>query len=147
MTSNIALRSLSFAAAAIALCLSVPAGAQEAPLDAPSTTAKSTTPAKEAAKKAAAPAPKSLGPWRSKVIAHLNSRKRGIAGGAGIATVAFKIDRSGKVMSAKVVNSSGNKALDAEAVALTERASPVPPPPADVQGATLYLKVPVRFTR
>lgn len=152
MRNNLVIRSLSAATAGIALCLGVPAFAQEPPLDAPGATGapavKSAAPAaKEGAKKMVAPAPKSLGPWRSKVIAHLNSRKRGVAGGAGIATVAFKIDRSGKVMSAQVVNSSGNKVLDGEAVALTQRASPVPPPPADVTGAALYLKVPIRFKR
>ena len=30
---------------------------------------------------------------------------------------------------------------------MTERASPVPAPPADVVGSTLYLKVPIRFKR
>ena len=53
----------------------------------------------------------------------------------------------GKVMSAQVLSSSGNKALDAEAVAMTQRASPVPAPPADIAGDTLYLKVPIRFKR
>ena len=152
MRNNLVIRSLSAAAFGIALCLGMPAFAQELPLDAPrakgAAAAKSAAPAaKDAAKKGAAQAPKSLGPWRSNVIAHLNSRKRGVAGGAGIVTVAFKIDRSGKVMSAQVVNSSGNKALDGEAIALTRRASPVPPPPADVAGAVLYLKVPIRFSR
>lgn len=140
--------------AGLALSLSTPVVAQQAGNVAepsaeppPAATAAAAPSAATAAKKAPAPAPKSLATWRGKVIAHLNSRKRDFGGGAGTATVAFKIDRSGKVMSAKVVTSSGNKALDAEAVALTERASPVPPPPNDVPGASLYLKVPVRFTR
>lgn len=104
-----------------------------------------TTPKANAPKKAAA-APKSLAPWRQKLLTHINSHKRGFAGGAGTASVAFKIDRSGKVLSTQVVKSSGNKALDAEAMALTKRASPVPPPPADVTGKTLFLTVPIRFS-
>jgi protein TonB len=103
-------------------------------------------PAATAAKKAP-PSTKSLTTWRGKVISHLNSRKSGAVGGDGTTTVAFKIDRSGKVMSAQVLSSSGNKALDAEAVAMTQRASPVPAPPADIAGDTLYLKVPIRFKR
>ncbi len=103
-------------------------------------------PAAAAAKKAP-PSPKVLAAWRGKVITHLNSRKREFGGADGTATVAFKIDRSGKVMSAQVLASSGNKALDAEAVAMTQRASPVPAPPADIAGDTLYLKVPIRFKR
>jgi len=43
--------------------------------------------------------------------------------------------------------SSGKAALDQEAVAMTQRASPVPAPPADVVGSTVYLKVPTRFKR
>lgn len=103
-------------------------------------------PAAAAAKKAP-PSPKVLAAWRGKVITHLNSRKREFGGADGTATVAFKIDRSGKVMSAQVLSSSGNKELDAEAVAMTQRASPVPAPPADIAGDTLYLKVPIRFKR
>lgn len=104
-----------------------------------------TTPKANAPKKAAA-APKSLAPWRQKLLTHINSHKRGFSGGAGTAAVAFKIDRSGKVLSTQVVKSSGNKALDAEAMALAKRASPVPPPPADVTGKTLFLTVPIRFS-
>jgi len=125
-----------------------PAQAQElAPvkIEPQTTTPAPQTPAAQAGKKQ--PQPKSLVAWRSKVIAHLNSRKSGAAAADGTTTVAFKIDRSGKVVSAQVVTSSGNKGLDAEAVALTQRASPVPAPPADITGATLYLKVPIRFKK
>ena len=81
------------------------------------------------------------------MIAHLNSAKREFGAADGVSTVAFSIDRSGKVLTAKVLASSGNKTLDQEAVALTQRASPVPAPPADIAGETLYLKVPIRFKR
>ncbi len=137
--------------AGLAVMLPVTAAAQQAPGNVepvlePLPTAAISAPEKPAVTKPA-PAPKSLEAWRGKVLAHLNSSKRGISNGAGMATVAFKIDRSGKVTSAKVVTSSGNKLLDAEAVALTQRASPVPPPPADVAGSSLYLKVPIRFAK
>jgi protein TonB len=91
--------------------------------------------------------PKSLATWRGQVIAHLNSRKREFGNADGTSTVAFSIDRSGKVVSARILSSSGNNALDEEAVALTQRASPVPPPPSDVAGSTLHLQVPIRFKR
>lgn len=137
--------------ASLAVLVPVTGAAQQAPGNVvpviePLPTAAIATPEKPAVTKPA-PAPKSLAAWRSKVLAHLNSNKRGVSNGAGTATVAFKIDRSGKVTSAQVVTSSGNKALDAEAVALTQRASPVPPPPADVAGSSLYLKVPIRFAK
>ncbi|HEY0218520.1 MAG TPA: TonB family protein, partial [Afipia sp.] len=41
--------------------------------------------------------------------------------------------------------SSGDAALDQEAVALAHRVSPVPPPPPDVAGGSILLAVPVRF--
>jgi len=137
--------------ASLAVLVPVTAAAQQStgnvePMIEPLPTAAAPTAASRTAKKPA-PAPKSLAAWRGKVMAHLNSNKRGFSSGGGTATVAFKIDRSGKVTSAKVITSSGNKALDAEAVALTQRASPVPPPPADVPGPSLYLKVPIRFAK
>jgi len=57
------------------------------------------------------------------------------------------IDRSGRVLSAHLIGASGDAALDQEAVALVQRASPVPPPPAGVGGPSITLTVPVRFSR
>ncbi|HWL03956.1 MAG TPA: energy transducer TonB, partial [Xanthobacteraceae bacterium] len=61
------------------------------------------------------------------------------------ATVAFTIDRSGRVLSARLAGSSGDAALDAEAVSLARRVSPVPAPPANIGGGSVLLAVPVRF--
>ncbi|MHB0770520.1 TonB family protein [Bradyrhizobium sp. 5.13L] len=84
--------------------------------------------------------------WRSMVMALLNRHKRLPPGGSrGTATVAFTIDRSGHVGSARLVGSSGDPILDQEAVALARRASPLPPPPADFAGGSILLSVPVRF--
>lgn len=87
--------------------------------------------------------------WRGSLIAHLNRYKR-FPGGAspGTVQVAFAIDRSGNVLSSRVVGSSGDSALDAEAAAMIRRASPVPAPPAGVGGGgAISLSVPVRFNR
>ncbi|MPZ39212.1 MAG: TonB family protein [Rhizobiales bacterium] len=85
--------------------------------------------------------------WRSAVMAHLNRRKRFPPGGSrGTSTVAFTIDRSGRVLSARLVRSSGDATLDHEAVALAHRASPVPAPPPNVgNGRSVLLAVPIRF--
>jgi protein TonB len=85
--------------------------------------------------------------WRSMVMALLNRHKRFPSGGSkGTAMVAFTIDRSGRVLSARLARSSGDAALDVEAVALARRVSPVPPPPPDVgNGGNILLAVPVRF--
>lgn len=101
--------------------------------------------APEAAQK---PSTQALAAWRGKVLAHLSSHKRQVANSpGGISTVAFSIDRSGTVLTAQIVKSSGSTTLDNEAVALTKRASPVPAPPADLTGNKLYLKVPIQFAR
>ncbi|CAN7615965.1 TonB family protein [Bosea sp. LjRoot90] len=87
--------------------------------------------------------------WRGSLIAHLNRYKR-FPGGAspGTVQVAFAIDRSGNVLSSRVVGSSGDSALDAEAAAMIRRASPVPAPPAGVGGGgAISLSVPIRFSR
>jgi protein TonB len=87
--------------------------------------------------------------WKGALGAHLNRYKRfpSDANGAGTASVAFTIARSGQVLSARLVRSSGDAALDREAVALPRRASPVPAPPDGFGGATVTLSVPIRFNR
>jgi protein TonB len=87
--------------------------------------------------------------WKGALMAHLNHYKRFPHGaaGTGVATVAFTIDRSGRVLSARLVRSAGDAALDAEAASLPRRASPVPAPPPNVGGRSITLAVPIRFTR
>ncbi len=85
--------------------------------------------------------------WRGMVMAHLERFKRYPGGGGGTSSVAFTIDRAGRVLSARLIRSSGSSALDQEAAALPRRASPVPPPPGNIPGGTVLLTVPVRFSR
>jgi protein TonB len=87
--------------------------------------------------------------WRGTLIAHLNRYKRFPSGARpGTVQVAFSIDRGGRVLSARLVGSSGDSALDEEAVGMIRRASPVPAPPAGIGGGgAVSLAVPVRFSR
>lgn len=122
---------------------------------APRTTAPPTSQAQRADRAAAPFASSSLNPsmspasWRGSLMAHLNRHKRFPSGaaGTGVVTVAFTIDRSGRVLSARLVRGSGDPALDAEAVSLPRRASPVPAPPPNVGGGSVTLAVPIRFNR
>ena len=83
--------------------------------------------------------------WKSSVNAHLNRHKGGSSNGAlGTAVVAFIINRSGGVVSSRLVRSSGNPALDAKAVSTPRSASPVPVPPPDVAGSTIELALPIQ---
>lgn len=88
--------------------------------------------------------------WQGALMAHLNRYRRFPHGSAdkGVVTVSFSIDRSGRVLSSRLVRSSGDAVLDADAVSLPRRASPVPPPPPNMGGGgVMTLTVPMRYSR
>ena len=112
---------------------------------APETTAPPNRPAPPAASAAAA-----AQTWQGRLLAHLERRKRYPAEARarrlqGVAHVRFTIDRQGRVLSAAVERSSGHAALDREALALLQRAQPLPAPPAETLGERITLTVPVEF--
>jgi len=85
--------------------------------------------------------------WQSRLLAHLERRKRYPASAKrkrleGTAQVRFTIDDSGNVQSVALAGSSGVPEFDEEVVAMVRRASPVPPPP---PGVDRTIVVPVRF--
>ena len=63
----------------------------------------------------------------------------------GVAKIAFNMDRQGRVLSTRLVASSGSSALDQEALSLTQRAQ-FPPPPVVFAGGEITVTVPVRFS-
>ncbi len=75
---------------------------------------------------------------------HIARFKRSAAG-SGRATVTFTISRDGQVISARLASSSGKADLDAEAVAMVERASPMPSPPPELPGRTITLTIPITY--
>ncbi len=89
--------------------------------------------------------------WQGRLVGQLQRAKRypdsaRAAGEEGAATVSFTIDRAGKVLSVRLVRSSGSPALDQEAVALVHRAEPLPAPPPEMSGQAITLTVPIRFS-
>lgn len=121
-----------------------PAVAAETP-PAPETTAPPSRPAPAAASTAAASQT-----WQGRLLAHLERHKRYPAEARarrlqGVAYVRFTMDRQGRVLSAALERSSGHAALDREALALLERAQPLPAPPAETPGERITLTVPVEF--
>jgi len=90
--------------------------------------------------------PSALASWKGDLMAHLNRYKRYPAGSSseGTTVVSFSIDRSGAVTSARLARSSGDRALDDEAVSLPRRASPLPKPPEGV-ARSIALSVPIHF--
>jgi protein TonB len=88
--------------------------------------------------------------WQKQLMSHLNRFKRypdqaRARGASGITNVAFTIDRSGRVLSARVAQGSGSTLLDEEAIAIVQRASPMPTPPLDAPGETFDLVLPIQF--
>jgi periplasmic protein TonB len=88
--------------------------------------------------------------WSSKIVAQLERHKRYPAeaqsrGEHGVAQIFFTLDRQGRVLESRVLQSSGAAALDAEALALLQRAQPFPVPPAELPGPQVNLTVPIRF--
>ena len=63
----------------------------------------------------------------------------------GVTHARFTMDRQGRVLAAAVERGSGYAALDREALALLQRAQPLPPPPAETPGERITLTVPVEF--
>jgi protein TonB len=115
----------------------------------PAAEARQSTAAAAPAAGAASQASVAPASWKGDLVAHLNRYKRYPAGAVsyGTASIVFTINRSGQVLSSRLIGSSGDQALDEEAVSLPRRASPVPPPPPGMGGATITLTVPVRFNR
>jgi periplasmic protein TonB len=131
-----------------------PIGYDQPAAAAPVPTAPQSAPAP--AEQAAAPAPAPVaGPtsaaiarWERLLVAQLDRHKRyppKARGKAGEARLSFSIDRDGRVLSSRIVHSSGSDALDEEALALVRRAAPLPPPPAGLPDARLSFVVPIRY--
>lgn len=98
----------------------------------------------------AAAAARAKAAWERALVSHLNRFKRypdaaRAKGSQGDVGVQFTMDRSGNVISARVVRNSGSTALDAEALAVLQRASPLPVPPDHIGGTTFDLALPIQF--
>jgi periplasmic protein TonB len=66
-------------------------------------------------------------------------------GEEGAGMLRFVMDGRGRVLGARVVRSSGHEALDAEMMAMLERAAPLPPIPPELGASRIELSVPVSF--
>jgi protein TonB len=90
----------------------------------------------------------SVATWRSQIVTILEHNKRypseaRARGEQGVTRLAFRIDDQGHLLSSRIIASSGSAALDAETLALVQRAQPFPPPPPELSGSELT--VPLSF--
>jgi protein TonB len=88
--------------------------------------------------------------WESSLVVHIERFKRYPAeasarGEKGIVQVAFTVDHEGWVSFKHVVRSSGSTILDQEALAMLDRAQPLPRPPDRITTSELSFVIPVRF--
>lgn len=85
--------------------------------------------------------------WQNEMRARIVRAKRfppGAFGAVGVAVVSVTFSGTGSVSGARLIASSGNAALDAEAVAVMYRAAPFPPPPG---GQAVTQTIPLNFNR
>jgi protein TonB len=86
--------------------------------------------------------------WQKELAAHLDRHKRypnDRASQAAEIVLGFELDRSGRVLSVRIVRSSGDQSFDDAALAMMRRADPVPAPPAHVADSGLSFTLPVAF--
>jgi protein TonB len=87
--------------------------------------------------------------WRARLLAHLNRFKRYPAAAQmrrqqGVAYVRLTLLPNGSVQGVRLQTSAGVESLDEEALALIQRALPLPVPPDD--DGRHELVVPIQFT-
>ena len=89
--------------------------------------------------------------WRDLVAARLQQNKRYPRDAearheTGAAVLTFSVNRAGKVLSARVVKSSGHAVLDDEVLEMVHRAEPLPAFPPAMTQAAIQLTVPIQFS-
>jgi protein TonB len=88
--------------------------------------------------------------WQKELLAHLDKYKRYPTDRSEMSAkilVTISLDRTGRVLSANLAKGSGDEAFDNAALAMVERASPVPPPPPLIADEGLNFSLPVIFRK
>ena len=68
------------------------------------------------------------------------------AGEQGVATLSFTVSRDGQVSDGRIAKSSGSAKLDAETLAMLQRAQPLPSFPPEMTQGSLSFSAPIRFS-
>lgn len=85
-----------------------------------------------------------LATWLSKHKRYPGRAKR--SGQEGIVEIEFVIDKDGRLLTHRIVSSSGYRMLDDEAYAMVQRAAPMPPIPGDLEMDELSVTAPISFS-
>jgi periplasmic protein TonB len=116
----------------------------------PAAVAQAARPASPALGRVAQPTSAAVAGWQRSLMAHLERHKRyppEANGEQGIVKLAFSIDRSGHVLSSRIIRSSGSAVLDRETLAMVRRVQPLPRPPADLSDVLLTVIVELGYER
>ena len=121
------------------------------PEEKPPEKVETTSPAPRTTVRTEASAPRVDPSWQSLLLKHLQQFKNYPSGARGrneqgVVMLTFTMDRSGHVLSRRIVKGSGFADLDAEVLALVERAQPMPAFPPSMTEDKLDLTVPIRFS-
>jgi protein TonB len=114
----------------------------------PSVAEPAAEPASPALGRLAEPSSARVASWERSLVAQIERFKRyppQAEGRFGIVRVAFSIDRSGRLLGARIISSSGSAILDDEALAIIRRAAPFPGPPTGVADDRLSFVLPIRY--
>ena len=89
--------------------------------------------------------------WQSGLMLRLNNARRypiqaRRSKQQGVTYLHFTMDREGNVLTKTIERSAGHSLLDKEALALIDRAEPLPKPPLEIQEEVLEFIVPVEFS-
>jgi protein TonB len=125
-----------------------PREAAPVPTAPPAVTAPAERPATPAVGVVARPSAAAIASWQRQLMAHLERHKRfppEAHGAHGIATLAFSIDRNGRLLASRIVGSSGSPVLDSATLEMIRRASPLPPPPTGMSDGQLSFTLPIRY--
>lgn len=123
------------------------------PLEAPAQPALAVASAVSSAPQTIAqgPSPAEHARWQAELLAHLNRyktypRQARLLKEQGVVAIRAVIAGDGSVLSAALDTSSGSQSLDAEALALLERARPLPLPPVPTKADSVAVVLPLRFS-
>jgi protein TonB len=121
------------------------------PEEKPPEKVEKTSPAPRTTVRTEASAPRVDPSWQSLLQKRLQQFKNYPSGARergeqGVVMLSFSIDRTGHILSRRIVKGSGFADLDAEVMALVERAQPLPAFPPSMTEEQIDLTLPMRFS-
>jgi periplasmic protein TonB len=87
--------------------------------------------------------------WERSMVMQLERHKRyppQARGEQGVAIISFTVDHQGHLLNSRIVRSAGSAILDADALAMLNRAEPFPTPPPGIADKLLSITVPIHYS-